>query len=147
MKLNHELSGAIRTIEMMLDKLSAKEEFCVSDIEASLVEWRGALYGATNGEDIIFKDDFYYTVTLFNVNHSFKWPKDAYGHIESFILENDKIYATDVCSVDLQHNPDNTISLPTTHSCTKVLVGSLPGVWNGSMFITSASKTNLKMVC
>lgn len=54
MKLDRELSGAIRTIEMMIEKRSAGEEICISDIEANLVEWRGALYGATKGNDPLF---------------------------------------------------------------------------------------------
>ena len=59
MKLDRELSGAIRTIEMMLDKLSAKEEFCVSDIEADLVEWiqLNVLYASQHCQRELKKDN------------------------------------------------------------------------------------------
>lgn len=142
MKLDRELSMAIRTIEMMLDKLSAKEEFCVSDIEADLVEWRGALYEATKGNDPLFDEYDVHEVELWNQKYRFKWPNDSYDFIKTLYTSGGYLYATSVSVHDLLLSPDG-VSLPNTFSHTNVCLGD---IGSNQVSWIEASKTNLKRV-
>ena len=123
MKLDRELSMAIRTIEMMLDKLSAKEEFCVSDIEADLVEWRGALYEATKGNDPLFDEYDVYNVKVWNTEYRFKWPGDAYGHIQTIYVTGGMVFATSVGASELPINPNSKVTTPNPLGHTTVCLG------------------------
>lgn len=144
MNLDRELSGAIRTIEHVLDDLSAGKEINVSDIEAKLYEWRSALYNATKGNDPLFDEYDVYEVELWGEKYRFKWPNDAFGSINSLYMSGGYLYATDVSVHDLGISPDHKIDLPNTFSHTTVCLGNVnayPGVsW------VKASKTNLKRV-
>lgn len=142
MKLERELSGAISTIEMMLEKRSAGEEICISDIEAKLVEWRGALYGATKGNDPLFDEYDMYEVELWNKKYRFKWPDDSYDFINTLYTSGGYLYATSVSVHDLGLSP-NGVSLPNTFSHTTVCLGEIE--YNRVSWI-EASKTDLKRV-
>lgn len=142
MNLERELSGAIRTIEMMIEKRSAWEEICISDIEANLVEWRGALYGATKGNDPLFDEYDMYEVELWNQKYRFKWPNDSYDFINTLYTSGGYLYATSVSVHDLGIS-DGVIYLPNTFSHTTVCLSDVE--WKHVGFV-EASKTNLKRV-
>ncbi|AOG16290.1 hypothetical protein E_162 [Cronobacter phage vB_CsaM_leE] len=146
MKLDRELSMAIRTIEMMLDKLSAKEEFCVSDIEADLVEWRGALYEATKGNDPLFDEYDVYNVKVWNTEYRFKWPGDAYGHIQTIYVTGGMVFATSVGASELPINPNSKVTTPNPLGHTTVCLGMAEDFSPNYSGWIEASKTNLKRV-
>ncbi|QJI10817.1 hypothetical protein GuL6_162 [Buttiauxella phage vB_ButM_GuL6] len=146
MNLSHELSGAIRTIEMMLDKLSAKEEFCVSDIEANLVEWRGALYGETKGNDPLFAEYDVYNVKIWNTEYRFKWPGDAYGHIQTFYITGGMVFATSIGASELPINPDSKVTTPNPFRHTTICVGMTEDFSKNYTGWIEAHNTNLKRV-
>lgn len=142
MKLDRELSGAIRAIEMMLEKRSTGEEICISDIEAKLVEWRGALYGATKGNDPLFDEYDMYEVELWNKKYRFKWPDNSYDFINTLYTSGGYLYATSVSVHDLGLSPDG-VCLPNTFSHTTVCISDIE--YNHVSWV-EASKTDLKRV-
>lgn len=142
--LTNELSGAIRTIEGILHDLRMGNEICVSDIEANLVEWRGALYGATQGKDPLFTEYDMYTVTIDNKIYRFRWPDDAYDHIKTFYCTGGALFATSIGVNELPFHPDGL--RPSDHlGCTTVLLG-MCGNYSDPVYWIEASKTNLKRV-
>lgn len=143
MNLERELSGAISTIEMMLEKLSAKEEICLSDIEAKLYEWRGTLYNATKGNDPLFDEYDMYDVEIEGIQYRFKWPDDAFDSIKTFYLTGGFLFATSVPGNSLPFSPDG-IRPSNILSCTTVCLGYHPH--NGYSGWIEAGKTNLKRV-
>lgn len=142
MKLDTQLSGAISTIEMILEKLSAKEEFCISDIEVKLHEWRSDLYTATHGNDPLFALYEVYDVTIGNADYRFMWPNDAYDHIRTFYVSDNVLYATSVSIMDLRLEPNGEITRSPIHEGTTVIISPLQ---SQSHWI-EAGKTNLTRV-
>lgn len=140
--LTNELSGAIRTLEKVLDDLSAGKEINVSDIEAKLYEWRGALYNATKGNDPLFDEYDVHEVELWNQKYRFKWPNDSYDFIKTLYTSGGYLYATSVSVHDLLLSPDG-VSLPNTFSHTTVCLGD---IGSNQVSWIEASKTNLKRV-
>lgn len=146
MKLDRELSGAISTLEKVLDDLSAGEEINVSDIEAKLYEWRGALYNATKGNDPLFSEYDVYNVKIWNTEYRFKWPGDAYGHIQTFYVTGGMVFATSVGASELPINPKSKISTPNPFGHTTVCLGMAEDFSPRYTGWIEACKTNLKRV-
>lgn len=143
MKLDRELSGAIRKLEEVLDDLSAGNEINVSDIEAKLYEWRSALYNATKGNDPLFDEYDMYDVEIEGINYRFKWPNDAFDYIKTFYMTGGFIFATSIGVNELPFNPDGI--RPSDHAgCTTVCLGHY--AHNGHCAWIEACKTNLKRV-
>lgn len=146
MKLDRELSGAIRTLEKVLDDLSAGEEVNVSDIEAKLYEWRGALYNATKGNDPLFDEYDVYNVKVWNTEYRFKWPGDSYGHIQSIYVTGGMVFATSVGASELPINPNSKITTPNPFGHTTVCLGVAEDFSPKYSGWIEACKTNLKRV-
>lgn len=146
MKLDTQLSGAISTIEMILDKLSAKEEFCISDIEVKLHEWRSDLYKATHGNDPLFALYEVFNVKIWNTEYRFKWPNDAHEHIRTFYVAGGMLFATSVGVSELPINPDRTIGTPNHWQHTTICVGEAGDFSPNYVGWIEASVTNLTRV-
>lgn len=141
--MNAELSGAIRTIEMMLEKMDASEEICVSDIEAKLYEWRTALYNATKGNDPLFDEYDMYDVEIDGIQYRFKWPDDSFDIIKTFYMTGGFLFATSVGVNALPFSPDG-LRPSDFRSCTTVCLGYHDH--DGDVVWIEAGKTNLRRV-
>lgn len=111
MNLENELNTAIALLESTMQALEAREEICLSDMQATVHELRASLWKATGGNAPVLWDGTH-RVDLLNRHYEFEWPEDAAGHIRSFYLSGGSLYACSASVLDLDIDPDDGISAP-----------------------------------
>lgn len=149
MNLVADLSNAISVVESVIAKLKNKEEICISDIESSLYEWRGALFAKTQGNHPLFyAGDKRYKFSLRGQNmveteFAFLWPSEAMEPIRSVVVSKGIVYVTSADTgeilpvpVDDEHT-EHFYIIPDIHQTFRVGKINLPD------HCIQASKTNL----
>lgn len=146
MKLAIELNTAIKLLESVCADLSQNREVCISDIESTVQELRGALWDATNGQAQIFREEGtdceWYTVTVLNRDFTFFWPSSC-DPIQALFVKDGAVWATSSAEGDLHEEPNKPV-ISQDPDASFVEIGKDAGFFGGHFWSIRAKKTNLR---